>query len=175
MHRARRRHLEPAGHAALVRPPVRGQLLHRRERGFHLGQRVAYFNECEIKTVGRNGYIVQSRNAAGAYGYVFVDSKITSDAGITGSALARIDASAYPGSHVAYIDCELGSHISNAGWTITGGSPPSSLRFWEYQSKNSSGTLINTSGRLGGSTQITTDQAASMRDKATVLGGWNPN
>jgi hypothetical protein len=142
---------------------------------FIWGNGVAYFNECEIKTVGRNGYIVQSRNAAGAYGYVFVDSRITSDAGITGSTLARIDASAYPGSHVAYIDCELGSHISSAGWTITGGSPPASLRFWEYRSKNSSGTLISTSGRLAGSTQISAEQAASMRDKATVLGGWTPD
>jgi hypothetical protein len=141
---------------------------------FIWGTGVAYFDQCEIKTVGRSGYIVQSRNQAGAYGYVFVDSRITSDPGITGSVLARIDASAYPGSHVAYINCELGNHISAAGWTITGGSPPASLRFWEYQSRNSAGVLINTSGRVAGSTQITAQQAARMRDKATVLGGWNP-
>ena len=101
---------------------------------FIWGNGVAYFDNCEIKTVGRNGYNVQARNAVGAYGYVFVDSRITSDAGITGSTLARIDADAYPGSHVAYINCTLGSHISSAGWTITGGSPTASLRFWEYQS-----------------------------------------
>lgn len=142
---------------------------------FVWGTGVAYFDECEIKTVGRSGYIVQSRNAPGAYGYVFVDSRITSDPGITDTTLARIDVSAYPGSHVAFIDCELGSHISRGGWTITGGSPPATLRFWEYRSRNSSGALIDTSGRVAGSTQLSSQQAASMRDKATVLGGWNPN
>jgi hypothetical protein len=35
--------------------------------------------------------------------------------------------------------------------------------------------LIDTSGRAAGSTRISAQQAASMRDKATVLGGWNPN
>jgi pectin methylesterase-like acyl-CoA thioesterase len=138
------------------------------------GSGAAYFDQCEIRTVGRAGYIVQSRNANPGYGYVFVDSRITSDAGITGDVLARINVADYPGSHVAYIDCELGPHISAAGWTITGGTPGSVLRFWEYQSKAPGGALINTSGRASGSTQITAQQAAMMRDKATVLGGWNP-
>jgi hypothetical protein len=141
---------------------------------FVWGEGVVYFDRCEIKTVGRNGYVVQSRNGAGEYGYVFVDSKISSDPGITGSVLARIDVGVYPGSHVAYIDCTLGSHISSAGWTITGGSPGSSLRFWEYQSRNEAGALVSTSGRVAGSTQLSEAQAVSMRDKATVLGGWEP-
>jgi len=141
---------------------------------FIWGNGVAYFDTCEIRTVGRSGYIVQSRNNTGAYGYVFVDSRITADAGITGSVFARIDAAEYPGSHVAYIDCEIGPHISAAGWTITGGSPTSNLRFWEYGSHAPGGGAINTSGRAAGSTQITAQQAATMRDKAAVLGGWTP-
>lgn len=141
---------------------------------FVWGTGAAYFDSCEIKTVGRSGYIVQARNAPGAYGYVFVDSRITSDPGITGSTLGRVDVSAYPGSHVAYIDCVLGEHISRAGWTLTGGTPSSSLRFWEYGSKTASGSPVDTGGRLGGSTRITAQQAASMRSKAAVLGGWEP-
>jgi pectin methylesterase-like acyl-CoA thioesterase len=140
------------------------------------GSGAAYFDQCEIRTVGRAGYIVQSRNANPGYGYVFVDSRLTSDPpNLTGDVLARIDVSAYPGSHVAYIDCEMGSHVSASGWTITGGAAGSGLRFWEYQSKAPGGALINTSGRNAGSTQLTAQQAAMMRDKATVLGGWNPN
>lgn len=69
----------------------------------------------------------------------------------------------------------VGPHISSSGWTITGGSPTSSLRFWEYRSKDADGNLLNTSARIAGSTQISTQQAASMRDKATVLDGWSPN
>jgi pectin methylesterase-like acyl-CoA thioesterase len=138
------------------------------------GGGAVYFNNCEIHTVGRKGYIVQSRNAAGAYGYVFVDSRLTADAGITGDVLARIDVSAYPGSHVAYIGCTMGSHIDPAGWVVTGGSPTSALRFWEYQSKDPSGNALNTSGRLSGLTPITAAQATMMRDPAVVLGGWSP-
>ena len=140
---------------------------------FVWGTGAVFFDGCEIKTVGRSGYVVQARNGASAYGYVFVDSKITADSGITGIVLARIDVSAYPASHVAYINCQMGSYISPAGWTVTGGSATSSLRFWEYQSKDASGAPIDTSKRTGGS-QISASQAASMRDPSVVLAGWQP-
>ena len=139
---------------------------------FVWGTGAVYFDSCEIKTVGRAGYVVQSRNGASAYGYVFVDSKITADAGVTGIVLARIDASAYPASHVAYINCQMGSYIAPAGWTVTGGTS-ASLRFWEYQSVDASGAAIDTSKRTGG-VQISASQAASMRDPTVVLAGWQP-
>jgi len=139
---------------------------------FIWGTGVAYFNRCEIKNLGRSGYILQSRNDTG-YGYVFVDSKLTADAGITGTTLARIDVSEYPNSHVAFIDCTMGSHIARAGWTVTGGSAPGSLRFWEYQSKNESGGALDVSGRVAGK-QISAEEAARMRDPKVVLGGWQP-
>lgn len=137
------------------------------------GTGAVYFNRCEIKNLGRSGFIVQARNDANSYGYVFVDSKITADPGIGGTTLARIDVSQYPSSHVAYINCTLGSHISKAGWTVTGGSAPGSLRFWEYQSKDANGALIDVSGRAFGK-QISGEQAAQMRDPKVVLGGWQP-
>ncbi len=100
----------------------------------------AYFDSCEIRTINRSGgVIVQSRNAAGAYGYVFNNCKLTSDSASTGIALARIDASAYPGSMVAYINCQMTNNIAPVGWTLTGGSATSSLRFWEYKSVTTSG------------------------------------
>src|SRR5262249_8064997 len=130
----------------------------------------------EIKTVGRAGAVVQSRNTNAGYGYVFVDSKLTSDPNITGQVLARIDATAYPYSHVAYIDCQMSSAISARGWTITpaGTTQTGNLRFWEYQSKDMNGALLDVSGRDPASKQLTAAQAATMRDKATVLAGWNP-
>lgn len=136
------------------------------------GTGVAYFNKCELRTVGRSGVIVQSRNGTGSYGYVFVDSKLTTDSASKDNVLARIDASAYPGSHVAYIDCQM-TNVTAGGWTITGGTAPSTLRFWEYRSTDAGGTLLNVTGRMGG-TQISDSQAASMRDAMTVLGGWKP-
>jgi pectin methylesterase-like acyl-CoA thioesterase len=141
---------------------------------FVWGTGAAYFDHCEIKTAVRSGYVVQARNTASGNGYVFVDSKITSDSGVTGSTLGRIDVSVYPASHVAYINCQIGNHISAAGWTITGGGAPSSLRFWEYQSTDLAGNALDVSKRIAGSTQITSAQAATMRDPKMVLGGWQP-
>ena len=137
------------------------------------GTGVAYFNQCELRTVGiSGGYIVQARNDVGAYGYVFVDCKLTVDSTSKNNWLARIDASAYPGSHVAYINCQM-TGIAAAGWNITGGSS-ASLRFWEYQSTDASGGSLSTSGRAAGGSQISTSQATSMRDPTVVLAGWKP-
>jgi pectin methylesterase-like acyl-CoA thioesterase len=137
------------------------------------GTGVAYFNQCEIHTVGRSGVLVQARNGDGAFGYVFVDSKLTADSVATNNMLARIDVSVYPGSHVAYINCQM-TNIGAAGWTITGGAASSSLRFWEYQSVDANGNAINVSSRVSGSTRISAEQAATMRDVTQVLKGWQP-
>ena len=85
------------------------------------GTGAAFFDHCEIKTAGRAGYLVQARNPASTSGYVFVDSKLTADASVTGDMLGRIDVSVYPASQVAYINCQMGKHISPVGWTVTGG------------------------------------------------------
>src|SRR5690606_31444894 len=55
------------------------------------GTGAAFFERCEVRTVGRKGYILQSRNTGQTSGYVFVDSKLTADPGITGDILARIE------------------------------------------------------------------------------------
>jgi pectin methylesterase-like acyl-CoA thioesterase len=141
---------------------------------FVWGTGAAYFDGCEIRTIGRAGANVQARNTAAGYGYVFVGCQLTSDPGITGDVLGRIDASAFPASHVAYVGCQLGSHISAAGWTITNGADTSMLRFWEYQSTDPAGNPIDVSHRAAGSTQISAAQATMMRDPTVVLGGWQP-
>ncbi|MBN2525145.1 MAG: hypothetical protein JXR76_02045 [Deltaproteobacteria bacterium] len=133
----------------------------------------AFFDNCEIRTVGRKGYIVQSRNEAGNSGYVFSNCKLTADPGITGDILARIEGDRFPYSHVAYINCEMGSHISAAGWQVTN-SVPGTLRFYEYQSRDPNGNLINVGSRAQGSKQLSTQEAATMSTPSEVLGGWNP-
>jgi pectin methylesterase-like acyl-CoA thioesterase len=141
---------------------------------FIWGTGAAYFNKCEIKTLQHPGWNVQARNPASTYGYVFVDSNLTADPGVTGQGLGRIDNSVYPASHVAYINCTMGKHIAPAGWTITAGASTSQLRFWEYQSVDPSGTAIDVSQRVAGSTQISAAMAKSMRDPTVVLAGWQP-
>lgn len=140
---------------------------------FVWGTGAAYFDQCEIRTVGRTGYIVQARNGADGYGYVFVDSKLTSDANIRGNYLARIEGQRFPASHVAFIDCEMGAHIDPAGFQVTGGGGDG-LRFWEYRSRAPGGALLDVSRRLARTRQLSADEAARMRDPSTVLGGWMP-
>jgi pectin methylesterase-like acyl-CoA thioesterase len=143
------------------------------------GKGTVYFDHCELKTVGRAGYNVQARNPADKYGYVFVDSKLTADPGVTGHILARIDvtpSTGYPASHVAYINCQMDKHISPKGWVITpaGTTDTASVRFWEYQSTDLAGAPIDVSMRDPASKQLTQSEAATMRDKSVVLGGWAP-
>ena len=141
---------------------------------FVWGSGAVLFDHCEIKTVGRKGYVVQSRNEPGGYGYVFVDSKISADPGVSGIVLARIDAGVYPGSHVAFIQCEMGRHIAPEGWTITGAAAGSGLRFWEYESTGEGGAPLDVSRRHPSSRQISAEQADTMRDPSKVFGGWMP-
>jgi pectin methylesterase-like acyl-CoA thioesterase len=141
---------------------------------FIWGGGAVYFANSEIRTIGRSGPIVQARNPASSYGYVFVDCKLTADSGLTGGVLARIDVGVYPASHVAYINCQMTSEITAAGWQITAGTDTSQLRFWEYKSVDASGNAITVSQRLAGSKQLSDSQATMMRDPTVVLAGWQP-
>ena len=146
---------------------------------FIWGNGVAYFDRCEIRTVSRAGYNVQARNGATTYGYVFVDSRLTADSpGIIGHLLARTnfsDPSGAPACHVAYVNCQMGSHIDPKGWLVaTSGVDNSKVRFWEYQSTDETGAPVDVSQRISASKQIDDATAAQMRDVTVVLGGWNP-
>ncbi len=139
------------------------------------GGGAVFFESCEIRTINRSGgVIVQARNPASTYGYVFNNCKLTSDSVSTGIALGRIDASAYPASMVAYVNCQMTSNIAPVGWTITGGTVTSALRFWEYKSVTPSGTAVDVSKRLAGSTQISSSEATMMSTPSVVLAGWQP-
>jgi pectin methylesterase-like acyl-CoA thioesterase len=141
---------------------------------FVWGTGAAYFKGCEIHTVGTAGAVVQARNGASGYGYVFVDSTLTADSTVSGQVLARIDTGSYPASQVAYVNCTMGPFIAPAGWTITGVGGTAQLRFGEYESVDPTGKPVDTSHRAVGSTQIAAAQAMSMRDPSVVLGGWTP-
>jgi pectin methylesterase-like acyl-CoA thioesterase len=140
------------------------------------GKGTVFFDDSELRTVGRFGYNVHARNLAGQYGYVFVNSRLTADDGITGQFLGRIDVSEYPGSMVAYVDCEMTPAINVAGWTITppGVEVPADLRFWEYGSVDPDGNPVDVSRRAPFSKQLTDEEAEPLRDPVTVL-GFDPN
>lgn len=138
------------------------------------GRGAVFFEDSEIKTVGRAGYNVQARNIPGANGYVFVNSRLTADDGIAGQWLGRVDVTEYPGSMVAYIDCEMSAAINPQGWTITPfDTEAPDLQFLEYGSVDPDGNPVDISERADFSKQLTAEEADALRDPAVVL-GWDP-
>ena len=145
------------------------------------GKGTAYFNKSELRTVGRAGYLVQSRNGTN-YGYVFVDSTLSTDGTAPGGTfLARIEGDRFPFSNVSFVNCKMGAQIAPKGWLITNSTGAtvesldlSKLKFWEYQSVDLQGAPLDVSQRDPASHQMTADEAAALRDPATVLAGWTP-
>jgi len=139
------------------------------------GQGIAFFERCELKTVGRPGHVVQARNPANRLGFVFFDCMFTADAGLTGSFLARIDATRFPASQVAFIFCMLGPHLDPAGWLVT---PPDTftgeLRLWEYDNRGLDTPFLNRTGRHPAARLLTAAAADKLRNRVNVLGGWDP-
>jgi pectin methylesterase-like acyl-CoA thioesterase len=114
------------------------------------------------------------RNPAGQYGAVFLDCRFTRSPGVTGVVFGRVDPNVYPASAVAVVNCAVDAHITAAAWTLSAAGPTTDLRYWEYQSTDLSGTLLNVSGRASFSQQINSTQATALRNLSTTLGGWTP-
>jgi hypothetical protein len=140
------------------------------------GKGTAYFERVELKTVGRPGWNVQARNSAERFGYVFVDSTLSADSDVSGHLLARIDAKRFPASHVAYVGCRMAIGIDPKGWEITppGTTETTGIRFWEHGSTDLDGKPIDTKKRHPAARRLTQSEAALMRDKRRVFGGWDP-
>jgi pectin methylesterase-like acyl-CoA thioesterase len=146
---------------------------------FEWGGGTVYFDRCEFRAVN-NGYLVQSRNGADGFGYVFVDCRLTATPNVERYVLARIEPVRFPHSQVAFIHCALGLHIAPAGWQLdkaTGAAAPGpagEIRFWEYQSMDLAGKPLDVSARLPASRQLSPDEANRLRDVTHVLRGWSP-
>lgn len=143
------------------------------------GGGTVYFDHCTFHSVN-NGYLVQSRNGEANYGYVFVDCTLTGTPNVERYVLARIEPVRFPYSHVAFIDCKIGSFLSPVGWMLDKApgadkpSPADHVHYWEYRSTDLAGKPVDVSARLPASRQLTSEEAAQMRDAVHVLRGWDP-
>jgi pectin methylesterase-like acyl-CoA thioesterase len=158
------------------------------------------FENSEIRSLGDSkpnggdsgGYILQARvPKATDLGFVFLNSKITSAAGINGNTigdgktyLARSGGDSSVFDNIAFINCEMGSHIAAVGWASEGvqGQPaatpasPTAASGWrEYGSTNTSAAPLDLSTRVGGY-ELTSGEATVFGDRATIFGAinWNP-
>lgn len=149
---------------------------------FIWGSGIGYFTNCEIRALRRAnnaaGVYTQPRTDAGSFGFVFVDCRVTaSSADLVNWSLGRDGGNSYPYGNVAWINCWLDRHISPAGWTDGGLTDKSTLRFWEYQSMDLSGSNpVPVDQRVPWSRQLTPAEAAVLRDASVVFApvNWTP-
>lgn len=146
---------------------------------FVWGSGTVFFDRCELKALN-NGYLVQSRNGANRLGYIFADCKLTATPNVARYILARIEPSRFPASHVAFLDCAMGSHVSEVAWqfdrapNVTEIGPTEQIRFQEFRSTDLAGQPLKITGRHPASRQLSAEEAAKLRDFGHVFGNWNP-
>lgn len=138
------------------------------------------FEESEIRSVvdtgsSSAGFILQSRATVGDKGFVFLNSALTAEPGVTQAYLARsggTTATTYI-DNIAFVNTKMGSHILPAGWCVgagtsktgvgtgsCGSNPPSwagtadgattdAVGWREFGSMNLNGSPLDVSARLG--------------------------
>jgi pectin methylesterase-like acyl-CoA thioesterase len=171
------------------------------------GNHVALFENTEIRSVGdttnasSGGFIVQARTvSASDKGFVFLNSRLTHGPGPgpaagdvpTGSRaatyLARSPGTSTTFDNVAYINCQMDTHIIPRGWAYnTAGQPVSNPAVataasgWrEFGTTTSSGAAVNLTARIGGHLLTASEVAAGFSNRAQIFAafgggaGWNP-
>ena len=169
--------------------------------------RVSLFENSEIRSVGdttnaaSGGFIVQARTVAAAdKGFVFLNSKLTHGPGPgpaardvpTGSGavtyLARSPGNASSFDNVAFVNCQMDSHIIPRGWAYnTAGQPVSNpatataASGWrERGTTNLSGAAVSLASRVGGHVLSDSEVASRFASRAQIFSafgggaGWNP-
>ena len=143
---------------------------------FIFGGSSAVFEECVIHSLDRgfssnNGYITAaSTMITEPYGYLILNSKLTSDAAPGTVWLGRPwHPSGNPDAiaSVVYMNTEMGAHINPVGWTDMSGFLAKDARFAEYNNYGPGAVVTDTRPQL-------TAEEAALWTIENVLKGWNP-
>ncbi|KNY29902.1 pectinesterase family protein [Pseudobacteroides cellulosolvens] len=134
---------------------------------FIFGGATAVFDNCEIVSTVRGGYVTAASTDISNYGYLFLNCKLTSEAPANSTYLGR---PWRPNAYVVYKTCYLGAHINKNGWTTMSGNLPENARFFEYKNTGP-GALVNSSRR-----QLTDANALEFTPENLLKGtdNWNP-
>lgn len=135
---------------------------------FIFGWSTALFKDCTIHSLG-DGYVTAPSTDKGkAYGYVFIDCKLT---GVDG-AKVYLSRPWRPYAQAVYIRCELGKHIQPVGWNNWGKKENEKTAF--YAEYKNTGIGADTKSRASFSHQL---KDVKKYDTALILAGedgWNP-
>ena len=133
-----------------------------------------------------SSHLTQARTPQNTNGFAFVNCRILgANSTCTNCDLGRDAGSSgntpnYPYGQVAYINCTMDPNvIIPAGWILGSGSSQgpetANLRFWEYESVDTNGNLINTSSRVPWSTELSGATATNnVQNVTNWFYGWQP-
>ena len=137
---------------------------------FIFGSSTCVLDRCEIHAKKSGGYLTAASTPEGAaFGYVFLNCRLTADEGVKDVYLGR---PWRPNAKTVYINCDMGDHIKSEGWHNWG--KPDAEKTAYYAEYNTKG--IDTKARAVWSHQLTKKQAESYTIKAILSArdGWNP-
>lgn len=154
---------------------------------FIYGSATAVFERCEIRSKN-GGYVTAASTPPDrAYGFVFIDSRLTGDPApwvdptgkipakaVTRPPLAYLGRPWRPHGSVVFINTEMGAHIQPAGWHNWG--KPANEQTARYAEYGSRGPGANPAARVAWSRQLSAGDAAQLT-AARILGGtdgWHP-
>jgi pectinesterase len=153
---------------------------------FIFGSAVAVFDHCEIHSKNCGHVTAASTEQSKPWGYVFLDCKLTGDATPWKDPAATQPAKKVtpnadlgrpwrPYASVTFVRCELGSHITPAGWSQwrPADDTDKTARYAEYYC---TGPGADRSKRVHWAKELTREQAAELTME-TILGGsdgWKP-
>ncbi len=123
---------------------------------FIFGSATVFFEKCVINNKS-NSYITAASTTQGkAFGFVFYKCKLTADEGVNSVYLGRPWRDY---AKVAYIECEMGSHINPEGWMNWSGTDRDKTVY--YAEYGNSGPGAKTEGRVDWAIQLTEEQAVN--------------
>jgi len=138
---------------------------------FIFGPATAVFQNCIIHSKKNSHITAASTPQDHAYGFVFIDCKLTADADLNGVSLGR---PWRPYSSVTYIRCNMGSHIIPQGWNNwKNAANEHTARYAEHKS---TGPGAQASARASWSIQLNDDEAKAYNLRNILAGNdkWMP-
>ncbi|WP_240737368.1 pectinesterase family protein [Hymenobacter metallicola] len=138
---------------------------------FLFGTATVVFDGCELRSK-RNSYITAaSTTGHQKYGYVLLNCKLTANDEAKKVYLGR---PWRPNAKTVFINCELGAHITPAGWDNWRN--PDNEKTVYYAEYNSTGPGGNSKERVKWARQLTAKEAKKYTLKAIFAGGegWEP-
>lgn len=149
---------------------------------FIFGESTAVFDHCEVMCVEGGQYITAPADTklitevgGGPFyhGLLFLDSEISSGEGV-GNNSYYLGRPWQPNASTVYVRCTYGSHIRDLGWSTWSGDNHLTGFFAEYNNVNEAGELVDVSGRVDWSTQLTEQQVNDYYNLDYFFNGWDP-